>query len=157
MNWKVFVVCVLFPSVVLAQTPPIQDIPPGEDRIVVIREGSRAPFTGQLFDQATALRWGNWLVQYKQRLEWDVTHEQKVCKIETSHVSALLKIEKDRAAYVEADLAMRLKRAEEARLSAEEEARNPSWYNTRTFGIALGVVGTVGIMALSIWALEARD
>jgi hypothetical protein len=44
------------------------DVPAGEDRIVVAREGVAAPFTGQLFDQATALRWGNRIVRYRMRI-----------------------------------------------------------------------------------------
>lgn len=44
------------------------DVPAGEDRIVVVREGAAAPFTGQLFDQATALRWGNRIVRYRMRI-----------------------------------------------------------------------------------------
>lgn len=44
------------------------DVPPGADRIVVAREGVAAPFTGQLFDQATALRWGNRIVRYRMRI-----------------------------------------------------------------------------------------
>lgn len=158
MNWKAFVACFLLPATVLAQTaPPVQDIPPGEDRVVPVREGEKAPFTGQLFDQPTALRWGNWLLQYKYRLEWDVQREQQVYRVETGYRDRLLEVEKQRAAKVEADLIERLQRSEEARLKAEEEARNPAWYNTRTFGMAVGVVSTVGIMALSIWALEARN
>jgi hypothetical protein len=44
------------------------DVPTGPDVIVVAREGVAAPFTGQLFDQATALRWGNRLVRYRMRI-----------------------------------------------------------------------------------------
>lgn len=156
MNWKVFVACLLLSSTALAQSQPVQDIPPGDDRIVPLEEGEEAPFTGQLFDQPTALRWGNWLLQYKHRLKWDVEQEKKVCEVELDYRDRLLQVEKERASKVEKDLMLRLERAEKARLAAEEEARNPSWYNTREFGVVLGVTGTVGIMALSIWALEVR-
>ena len=158
MNWKVFVACLLLPAVALAQAaPPVQDIPPGEDQILPLKEGEKAPFTGQLFDQPTALRWGNWLLQYQYRLDWDVKREKQTCQVETEYRDRVLEVEKQRAARIEADLVVRLERSEKARLKAEEEARSPVWYNTRTFGIAIGVVGTVSIMALSIWALEARN
>ena len=158
MNWRIFVACLLLPATALAQaSPPIQPIPTGDDKIVPVREGEKAPFTGQLFDQPTALRWGNWLLQYKYRLQWDVQKEKSVCLVEVEYRDKVLQIEKDRARAVETDLMERLERAEAARLAAEEEARNPSWYNTREFGVVLGVTGTVGIMALSIWALEARN
>lgn len=158
MNWRVFAACLLLPATAAAQaSPPIQAVPVGEDKIVPVREGEKAPFTGQLFDQPTALRWGNWLLQYKYRLEWDVQKEQKVCLAETEYRDKLLQIEKDRAQQVEVDLMERLERSETARLAAEEVARNQPWYNTRELGVVLGVTGTVGIMALSIWALEARN
>lgn len=157
MNWRVLVVVLLLPTTVLAQAPPLQDIPPGEDKILPIREGEKAPYTGQLFDQSTALRWGNWLLQYKYRLEWDAKREQQVCLVEMEYRDRLLMVEKERSSFVEKDLLQRIERSEKARLAAEESARDPSWYRSRDFGIVLGVAGTVGIMALSIWALEARN
>ncbi len=157
MNWRVFAACLLLPATAAAQVaPPVQDIPPGDDKIVPLEEGDEAPFTGQLFDQPTALRWGNWLLQYRYRLKWDVERAQEECLVETDYRDRLLQVEKERARRVEKDLMQRLERSEGARLAAEEEARNPSWYNTREFGVVLGVTSTVGIMALSIWALEAR-
>lgn len=155
MNWKVFIVIFLLPAVVLAQTPPIQTIPPGDDKIEPVHKGQTAPFDGQLFDPLTAMRWGNWLQQYKYRLIWDVSKEQEVCKVEKKYRDDLLKAEEKRATTVEKDLRERLARSEQARLKAEEEARNPAWYNTRTFGVAVGVVATVGIVALSVWAINA--
>lgn len=156
MNWRALVSVLLLSSTAAAQVP-VQAIPPGDDKIVPLEQGEKAPYTGQLFDQPTALRWGNWLLQYKYRLEWDVQYEKKVCAADVSYRDKLLVIERERAATVEADLLQRLERSEQARLRAEEEARNPSWYQGRDFGIVLGVAGTVGIMALSIWALEARN
>jgi len=157
MNWRAFVAVLLLPATVLAQAPPIQDVPSGPDKIVPLLWGEKAPYTGQLFDQSTALRWGNWLQQYKYRLEWDVKRERQVCSTEMGYRDFLLDVEKKRASNAEKDLVLRLERSEKARLVAEEVARNPLWYNSRDFGVALGVVGTVGIMALSIWALEARN
>lgn len=157
MNGRVFVAVLLLPMTVLAQAPPVLDIPSGEDKISPLREGEKAPYTGQLFDQSTALRWGNWLLQYKYRLEWDTKREQQVCLVEMGYRDRLLVVEKERASFVEKDLLQRLERSEKARLVAERSARDPSWYRSRDFGIVLGVAGTVGIMALSIWALEARN
>jgi len=155
MNWRVFLLVFLLPSIVCAQALP--PIPPGEDRIVPLPKGEKAPYSGQLFDQDTALRWANWLQQYKLRLK----EEQKMCSklssIELRYQSKLLNIEKRRANAIESDLRARLKRSEEARLQAEHEARNPPWYTTRTFGIIVGVVGTAAIFSASIWAFSATS
>lgn len=137
--------------------PPVETIPPGDDVIKPVRKGQAAPFDGQLFDVDTAIRWAFWLQQYKYRLDADAQRYQQVCKVEKNYRDKKLEIEKDRGSKVEKDLKDRLLRSEKARLAAEEEARNPPWYNTRTFGVIVGVVATVGVMALGIWALEARQ
>jgi len=123
MNWKVFVAVVLLPAVASAQTPPIQTIPAGDDKIEPVHKGQPAPFDGQLYDSMTALRWANWLQQYKYRLVWDVEKSQSVCSVEKRYRDELLKAEETRATTVEKDLRERLARSEQARLKAEEEAR----------------------------------
>jgi hypothetical protein len=145
MNWHAFVAVLLLPAVVLAQTPPIEDIPEGDDKITSVKEGQKAPYKGQLFDPPTALRWANWLRQYKLRLKTDVLREQKVCEAKVDYEGKVLTAEKDRNKTIETDLKVRLTRSEKARLEAEEEARNPPWYRTVWFGTALGVVGTLGV------------
>lgn len=160
MNWRAFLVIFLMPAVVLAQTPspdppPIEAIPPGEDVIVPLRKGQPAPFTGQLFDPNTALRWGNWLQQYKYRLEWDVAAVRKSYEVELTYKDEILTNERERAAKVEKDLTDRLARAEKARLKAEEEARNPPWYNTRTFGVVVGVLATAAVFGIAVAAVNA--
>lgn len=154
MNWKVFLLVFLMPAIVLAQTP-IQTVPPGEDKITVLPKGEKAPYSGQLFDDPTALRWANWLQQYKIRLKADVEREQKMCVARMGYYKKLNKIEKERNQKIEADLRLRLKRAEEARMKAEHEARNPPWYESRTFGIIVGVIGTSAVFGLSIWAVDS--
>ena len=145
MNWRVFLIIFLLPSIVLAQTPPIEANPPGEDKIEPINKGDPAPYSGQLFDPMTALRWGNWLQQYKLRLRLDVEKEQEICAAKTKFHLQLLNIEETRAKAVEKDLRLRLKTSEAARLTAEDEARNPPWYRTVWFGAGVGVVVTVSI------------
>jgi hypothetical protein len=137
--------------------PPIITLPPGADNIVPLLKSGKAPFSGQLFDTNTALRWGFWLQQYKLRLKSDVGVVRSLCTAEITYKDKALGIEQVRARAVEKDLDARLLRSEKARLAAEEYARNPPWYNTRTFGAVIGVVATVGVVALSVWALEARS
>lgn len=135
--------------------PPIQVIPPGDDVIVPLRKGLPAPFTGQLYDPNTSLRWANWLQQYKYRLKWDVLAVTQLCTVETGYRDSLLLIEKERAGKVEIDLTERLGRSEEARLNAEEEARNPPWYSTTTFGVFIGVVATAAVFGIAVAAIDA--
>ncbi len=139
----------------ITQAQPIQDIPPGEDVITTVRKGQAAPFDGQLFDAATALRWANWLQQLRSRLELDVQKEKEVCRVEMNHKDSLLAIERARNDAVETDMRDRLKRAEEARLKAEEALRNEPFYETVEFGMILGAVVTAGVFALSVWAVDA--
>ncbi len=167
MRWLAFLL-LLIPSLAFAQEkpapspdppaaklPPIQAIPPGDDVIVPLRKGQVAPFTGQLFDPNTSLRWGNWLQQYKYRLKWDVTAVQNKCAIEMTYRDSLLLIEKDRAKKVELDLTTRLGRSEQARLNAEEELRNPPWYSTTTFGVVIGAVATAAVFGIAVAAIDA--
>jgi hypothetical protein len=156
MQLKSLLAVLLITTQAAAQTPPITTIPPGDDKILVIHKSDSAPIDGQLFSNDTALRWGFWLQQYKYRLKADVEQAQHVCAVETTYKDKVLGIEKTRSATVEKDLLVRLERAEKARLSAEEELRNPHWYKTRDFGIFLGLASSAGILGLSIWALEAR-
>ena len=141
MSWKAFLIAFLMPAIVLAQTP-IRTLPTGEDKIVVLPKGKEAPYDGQLFDNATALRWANWLQQYKLRLSEDVKMEIELCKVRMDYKDKVLEIEKDRGKTIELDLRTRLRRSEETRLLAEEAYRNPPWYNGRTFGVVVGVVAT---------------
>lgn len=155
MNWRVLIVALLLPSFAAAQTPPIEAIPPGEDKIVVLKEGESAPFPGQLFDPYTAIRWANWLQQYKYRLDADVKREQALCSAKGDYQDKVLTAEKIRAQTVETDLRARLLRSEQARLKAEEELRNPSWLNTREFGIVLGSSVSLLILGLGAWAFSS--
>ena len=156
MRWLILLVLWLSPALVMAQPspeatlPPIQAIPKGADKIVPLRKGQLAPFTGQLFGPNTALRWANWLQQYKYRLKWDVTAVQQKCAVETTYRDKLLTIEKTRAKRVEKDLTTRLGRSEQARLNAEEELRNPPWYSTTAFGVIIGAVATAAVFGIAV-------
>ena len=164
MNWKAFLIVLLLPAVVLAQQPaptssvshpPVETIPPGDDKIATLRKGEDAPYDGQLFSVDTSIRWANWLQQYKYRLIWDVELEQKICGEEKGYRDSLLTIEKERAEKVEVSLREALRRSEQERLEAEEAARNPAWYSTMEFGVVVGAVSTAAVFALAVWAVDA--
>lgn len=158
MRFLVLLLILLLPGLASAQDAkpkPVETIPPGEDKITPIRKGQLAPYDGQLFDIDTAIRWGFWLQQYKYRLEADALYYQQVCRVETDFQGRKFRIEEERNRKIEEDLNKRLLRSEEARLVAEEEVRNPAWYRTPEFGGVVGVVMTVGVVALAIWAVDA--
>ena len=154
MRALVLLLCLAIPSNLLAQE--IQTIPPGDDKIVPLRLNQPAPFDGQLFDTNTAIRWGFWLQQYKQRLKLDVDTVEKACAVKLDFKKTELDVRTAAAAQVQADLRVRLLESEKQRLAAEEEARNPSWHKTREFGYLMGVLLTGGAVVLGIWALEKK-
>lgn len=133
--------------------PPIEPIPAGEDKIVAVAAGEKAPFDGQLFDNDTALRWGNWLIQYKSRYELDLKLKDDLLKLKLEYKDSLSKIEHERNEALTTDLTKRLDRSETARITAEDEARNPSFWKSLEFGLILGVLATAGgIIAVSLSA-----
>lgn len=132
---------------------PVETIPPGDDKITVMQKGHPAPYDGQLFDIDTAIRWAFWLQQYKYRLRADALKYQQLCEVETGFRDQKLVIEKERNKTIDTDLRDRLLRSEKARLAAEEEARNPPWYSTWTFGLVTGVVATAVIFGVATAAV----
>ena len=146
MNWSAFLAVALMPSVALGQSmpsPQVVTFPPGDDQIVVLKKGDPAPFTGQLYDDATALRWAVWLQQYKGRYAIDLQAAQETCKVELGHANELARIESDRSSAIQADLVQRLKSSEEARLKAEDALRNPSFFERPGVWLGVGVVATI--------------
>jgi hypothetical protein len=126
----------LFPASVLAQDArPITDIPSGPDRIVPMKLNMPAPFAGQLFDNDTALRWANWLKQYKLRLKVDVEEQKQLCLVTTTALSQELVVEKEKYSAV-------MKTYDERLTQLKLEADNPPWYRNVWVGIIIGTALT---------------
>jgi hypothetical protein len=160
MKWAAIFFVLLLSLPIWAQdaeydAPPIVSIPPGPDKITSLKKGDKAPYDGQLFNIDTAIRWGFWLQQYKYRLAADVKEQRHLCEVEKEFKDTALVVEKTRARTVEKDLRDRLVKSEQARVNAEEDARNPPWYSTVEFGIAIGVISTAAVFALAVWAVDA--
>jgi hypothetical protein len=122
---------------------PVVPLPPGEDNIVVLKKGDPAPFTGQLFDQPTALRWGNYLLQYKFRLQADVELQRKLGGLDLQLAEKKLVLEKELYTKVTTDL--------QAKLDAANKrlAVGPAWYETPTFGFAAGIVTSLVVVGVT--------
>lgn len=133
-----------------APLAPVVDIPPGNDRIVPVAKGDAAPFAGQLFDTATALRWANWLEQYRTRLKLDVETQAKIDSLEISLLNQKLELERQQYVTVTDELNKRV-------ALLQDELRNPPWYKTTWFGVALGVTGSFMLVGATAWIVhEAR-
>lgn len=154
MRWLLLVVLLLVPAAARAAdeevpeyspSPPIQTIPLGDDKIVVVGRGKPAPFSGQLFDPATAMRWANWLTQYRTRLVQDVQRERELCITEVTHREELMEIEAERNKRIEDDLRERVLRVEKYNAKLNDDMNNPSFFRSVEFGLLLGVVGSSAV------------
>lgn len=153
MNWRALVAILLLSSFAAAQELPavpefkLDPIPPGEDVIQAIRKGQTAPFDGMLFDNATALRFGNYIEQARLQAQLCYKTWAETRDAEQAYWRGVVSVEQESAEEVKADLKVRLTRVEEenARLQGEL-SKGPPWYNTRTFGLVLGVVGTSALV-----------
>lgn len=141
---------VLWSSSVHAQD--VVDIPPGEDVIAAVKKGQPAPFDGQIFDISTALRWANWLNQYKAKLDAVEKKERALCQSQLEYQQELDLLEIDELKSLNLDLKMRLKRSEDKRSQAEYDLNHTAWYESVWFGMVVGVVGTTGLVVLGTQA-----
>jgi hypothetical protein len=146
-------VLLLLPSSAGGESPPsvrnkpVEAIPPGGDRIELLLEGKPAPFTGQLFDNATSMRWANWLVQYKYRLTIDVQEQKDLCAVQTEALQRQLVIESDKYAKVTT--------AYDQKLAEVITAAEPSWYETPWIGFVSGVILTTAAAGVIVWAANS--
>lgn len=157
MNWKAFALGMFlsFPALAEEVPPPkVLTYPAGEDKITVVHKGDAAPYTGQLFDDSTAIRWAMWLQQYKTRYSLDMGAAQESCAVRLDSAAALQAIEKARTTAVEADLRQRLKEVDAARLTLEQEVREPGFFKSPAFWYGVGVVTTVAAAVTTSLALK---
>jgi hypothetical protein len=163
-SWRAFLLVFLMPALVSAQVLPtvpryeLKPIPPGDDRIVPLNEGKKAPFSGQLYDPATALRWANFLEQYRLQLDLCYKTSGELQQLERTYWQSVVRIEEGAHKEIRLDLQTRLERVEKRNAELEGELlKGPPWYETRTFGVVLGFVGGVGVVALSAWAMSTAS
>jgi hypothetical protein len=157
MRSLIFSLVLLSAAIARAEDPaPVQDIPPGDDQIEVLVQGKPAPFTGQLFSQETALRWANWLNQYKARLKSDVELEKAICKAETTYRDKLLAIEVVRGADIAKDQKQRMLRLEQYNAQLQDKINNPSFWHSMEFGLILGALSASAV-AVAVGVAAANN
>ncbi len=137
-----------------AQGQEVVTIPTGPDKIQPLQLKEPAPYPGMLYDYDTALRWGNWLKQYQLRLKLDVQAEQQKCQVRVEAADKVLDLHKQAHKASEEDLRKRVLKLEERNIKLSDELRDRPWYETRTFGIVVGVVGSATLFGLSVYALD---
>ena len=138
-----------------ASSVEVQTIPPGDDRIVPLRKGGPAPFDGQLFDNNTALRWGNWLLQYKFRLKADVDYQKKLGEADVELWKKKYDLVENKYVTVTGDYQKQVFDLRSDVAKYKDEALNPPWYRTPTFGFILGVVATGAVIGLGVYTYHS--
>jgi len=125
-------------STTATASPALTPIPPGEDKIEPITQGQVSPFSGQVFDNKTALRWGNYLQQCKVRLELDPELVRKQLQAEIEGL--------EKRSHLQQWANQQILDSYKLRVQAlEREVASPPFYKTPWFGLTLGVLGTVAV------------
>lgn len=167
MNFRALVAFLLWPAVLSAQTvqlvpplkldyvaPPLVAVPEGEDHITAVAKDEKAPFSGQLLDTSTAIRWMNYLDQARFRLREDVILERRVCNANMAYYDRVLEVERKASSEIEKDLRDRLLKTEQRAIDAQQEVVNPGFFHSQTFWFLSGVVVSGAIFGVSAYALN---
>lgn len=128
----------------------IQTIPPGEDKITSVKKGEAAPYDGQLFDNYTALRWGNWLLQYKLRLQLDADYQKKVAQADADLAKKKLEIAEEKYKTVTLDYQKQVAERDAKIVKLEDTP----WFKSVWFGVVCGVVLTGTTVGLGVYAAK---
>ena len=131
---------VCFSRQALGEPLPLTAIPGGDDKIVGLKQGQPAPFDAQAFDTPTALRWANYLYQCKFRLDADVAYQKKLDDADKGALATELLLEQKQYDAVTKDLQKRLG-------EAQSQLEHPPFYKEVWFGVAIGVIASMGLMA----------
>ncbi len=121
-----------------AEPGDVKDIPPGPDVIVSVRAGQAAPFSGQLYDPKTALRWANWIDQLRalRAADAELADERRAAEVDLCKQTAQIADEKYKVVVASY-------RARDAALTQENaRLKDTPWYRSPWFGFAVGIFVT---------------
>lgn len=155
MSHRACILALLITTLAQAEESRVVTYPPGDDKISVVRKGEAAPYAGQLFDDATALRWATWLQQYKALTKVDSEAAERTCSIRVGHEQEVAAVEAERNAKIEEDLKQRLKDTDATRLKLEDEIRNPPFFRQPGFWFGVGVAATLATAATTVLVVES--
>jgi hypothetical protein len=123
-------------TVLAQEVPEPPAIPPGEDRIEHLTNGTRAPFEGMLLDIDTALRWTNALRWWPETYRLRMQHLETVTELRAeSHESQLQLLRDGHARELEVLTARLMALSNEL-----EQLRDPPFRKTRAFGFLAGAL-----------------
>jgi hypothetical protein len=131
--------------------PP--DLPPGDDVITAVAEGSRAPHSGMLLDTDTAIRWTNRLSWFRNELRLVMrTDAEILAAVRRSHETELRLV---RESYEREIEGLRGDLRHQAETFAQAQAREHPWFDTFAFGAVVGIVLAGVIVGLTAWAASS--
>jgi hypothetical protein len=119
------------------EAPPAETM--GNDLIRELRVGKAAPYSGRLFDNATAARW-------TVRMDWYA----KQLVLDTTKLREVLYTERALAAKRESELKASYERETRDLHAALAKVANPPFYRTVSFGFIVGALSVVVAGAATI-------
>jgi uncharacterized protein YdiU (UPF0061 family) len=144
-RYAVTLAALLVTRTAFAEPPKVRSIPEGPDVIQAVKKGEPAPYAGQLFDPPTALRFVNWIEQYRALVRIEEETQRALREAEVNLWRQ--KFDASEARYkvvVEAD--------QKALAELRAKTDRP-FYDSPWFGFALGVgVAAAGGLALVVAA-----
>jgi len=115
----------------------------GEAKVQALEKGQRAPFSGMLFPTEMAVKLGLKVERLEKHLTLDVDREKRFCQAQLEFGERLLQLETNRR-----DNEIEILRTQIA--DQQEMLDDPiPWYKTWTFGLVVGVVSSVLLVAAS--------
>lgn len=126
------------------------DVPPGDDVIRVVEQGRAAPFTGQLFDASTALRWGHRIERYRARIRLLESELELTRRIQDESMQRQLRIVEESYTREISGLRADLRSQAEACRTQLQQAQHQDFWESWGFAFGMGalamgvVVGVVG-------------
>jgi hypothetical protein len=134
-----------------ALEPP--DIPPGDDVITAMAEGSRALHAGMLLDTDTAIRWTNRLSWFRNELRLVLRTDSEILSaLRRSHETELRIV---RTSYEREIEGLRGDLRQQAQTFAAARAAEHPWFDTFAFGAVIGVVLSGVLVGLVAWAASS--
>lgn len=120
-------------------------VPPGPTRIESISSGTAAPYSGQLFDNPTALRWANYLQQCNLHLDLQAEASKKNLELQVGFWKQ--QQEQDKVFFQQ----QWLQQQSQVQALQVRVAQPSPWYLSPWAGFVGGLVTAGGLVALGAY------
>lgn len=146
--WALFCLGILWPVVSYGQSIPKECDPEDPKSCVqALLEGERAPFAGQLLTPRRAAKLAVLAEGCQAQIELAVEAEREMTNLLLDDEEALRASEAE-GAQLQRDLLLK-------RIAALEAELTPPWYERTPVVAALSVAATVGVLVVSVYAVQA--